>query len=67
MKNILRGKIKSAVAKFLNGLQQDLIGIDAYLDELSEQITPYIEAILAEYGLKCTAFVLSGMDVDKRI
>ena len=63
--NILRGKIKSAVAKFLNGLQQDLIGIDAYLDELSEQITPYIEAILAEYGLKCTAFVLSGMDVDK--
>lgn len=63
--NILRGKIKSAVAKFLNGLQQDLIGIDVYLDELSEQITPYIEAILAEYGLKCTAFVLSGMDVDK--
>lgn len=63
--NILRGKIKSAVAKFLNGLQQDLIGIDACLDELSEQITPYIEAILAEYGLKCTAFVLSGMDVDK--
>lgn len=50
------GKIKSAVSKFLNGLQQELIGIDAYMDELSEQIEPYIDEVVSDYGLKCVKF-----------
>ncbi len=59
-----QGKIKSAVSKFLNSLQQELIGIDAYMDELSEHIEPYINETLAEYGLKCVKFTLAGLDID---
>lgn len=65
IKNNFQGKIKAAVSKFLNALEQELIGIDAYLDELSEKITPYIDECLSEYGLKCATFSLSGLDIDK--
>lgn len=46
-----QGKIKTAVSKFLNALEQELIGIDAYMDELSEKIEPYIDEIVSDYGL----------------
>lgn len=59
-----QGKIKSAVSKYLNSLQQELIGIDAYMDELSEQIEPYIDEVVADYGLKCVKFSLAGLDID---
>ncbi len=59
-----QGKIKAAVAKFLNSLEQELIGIDAYLEDLSQQIEPYIDEAVGDYGLKCVRFSLSGMDVD---
>ncbi len=59
-----QGKIKSAVSKFLNGLEQELIGIDAYMDELSEQIEPYIDEVVQDYGLKCVKFSLAGLDID---
>lgn len=59
-----QGKIKSAISKFLNGLDQELIGIDAHMDELSEQIEPYIDEIVQDYGLKCVKFSLAGLDID---
>lgn len=59
-----QGKIKSAVSKFLNSLEQELIGIDAYMDELSEKIEPYIDEALSDYGLKCVKFSLAGLDID---
>ena len=59
-----QGKIKSAISKFLNGLEQELIGIDAYMDELSEHIEPYIDEVVQDYGLKCVKFSLAGLDID---
>lgn len=59
-----QGKIKSAISKFLNGLEQELIGIDAYMYELSEQIEPYIDEVVQDYGLKCVKFSLAGIDID---
>lgn len=59
-----QGKIKSAITKFLNNLNQELIGIDAYMDELSAQIEPYIDEIIQDYGLKCVSFSLAGLDID---
>ncbi len=63
-RNEFQGKIKSAVSKFLNALDQEMIGIDAYMDEMSDKIQPYIDETLEEYGLKCVKFTLSGLDVD---
>lgn len=62
--NEFQGKIKSAVSQFLNGREQELIGIDAEMDQLSEDITPYINDVVKEYGLKCVSFSLAGLDVD---
>ncbi len=62
--NEFQGKIKSVISKFLNRLEQELIGIEAYLDELSEQIEPYIDGIVQDYGLKCVKFSLVGLDID---
>ncbi|MCD8189622.1 MAG: SPFH domain-containing protein [Clostridiales bacterium] len=59
-----QGKIKSAISGYLNNLQQELIGIDAYMDKLSAQIEPYIDEIVSDYGLKCVSFSLFSMDVD---
>ena len=59
-----QGKIKSAISKFLNSLEQELIGIDAYMDELSEQVEPYIDEVVQDYGLKCVKFSLAGLDID---
>lgn len=59
-----QGKIKTAVSKFLNALERELIGIDAYMDELSEKIEPYIDEIVSDYGLKCVKFSLAGLDID---
>lgn len=61
-----QGKIKLAVSRFLNSLSQELIDLDAHLEELSEQIEPYIDEIVQEYGLKCVRFSLAGLDVDNR-
>lgn len=62
--NEFQGKIKTVISKFLNGLDQELIGLDAYLDDLSTQVEPEIDAVFADYGLKCVKFSLAGLDID---
>ncbi|NLC97282.1 MAG: SPFH domain-containing protein [Erysipelotrichaceae bacterium] len=59
-----QGKIKSIVSQFLNNLEQELIGLDAYIDEISERITPFIDEIFYEYGVKCIKFSIAVFDVD---
>ena len=34
------------------------------MDELSEKIEPYIDEVVAEYGLKRARFSLAGLDID---
>lgn len=52
------------VSQHLNALNQELIGIDVYMNELSEKIEPSIDEALRDYGLKCVKFSLAGLDVD---
>lgn len=59
-----QGKIKSAISRLLNSLDRELIGIDEYADKLAFQIKPALDSIVAEYGLKCVSFSISGLDVD---
>lgn len=62
--NEFQGKIKASVSRLLNSLDKELIGIDEYADDLSEQIKPRISDVLSEYGLECVSFSISGLDVD---
>ena len=60
-----QGKIKSAVSKYLNSLETELIGLDQYMDEISEQIQPAIDEAFKDYGLRCVKFSLAGLDIDQ--
>ncbi len=59
-----QGKIKSEVSKCLNSLTQELIGIDAYMDDIAKTLEPTINTILGDYGLKCVTFAIAGLDID---
>jgi len=60
----LQSKIKTVVSQFLNGYEQELIGLDAHLSELSESIFPLVNSAITSYGLKCVSFSLAAIDID---
>lgn len=62
--NELQTKIKANISKFLNSYEKELIGIDAYIDEISKTILPSFEESLSEYGVKCVNFSIAGIDID---
>lgn len=59
-----QSKIKSIITKALNEADTELLGIEARLDELSQQLKPYMDELLSEYGLTCTHFVVAALDLD---
>lgn len=59
-----QGKIRTVIAKTLNEQEEELLGIDARLDEFSIAITPFFQELLNEYGLKCINFAVSAIDID---
>lgn len=63
--NEFQSKIRTIIAKTLNEQEEELLGIDARLDELSNAISPFFQEILGEYGLKCINFVVSAIDIDE--
>ncbi len=48
----------------LNEETQELLGIDARLDEFSDAIAPFIKEILDDYGLKLAKFSIAAIDID---
>ena len=60
-----QGKIRSAAASFLSSVTTGLIGVEAHLEEWSEQIRPRINQSVQDYGLICTRFTLSGIKIDR--
>jgi len=63
-RNEFQSKIKSCIARAANESTQELLGIDARLDEFSDSISPYIEEILVDYGLKLVKFTVAAVDID---
>ena len=63
-RNEFQSKIKSCIARAANESNQELLGIDARLDEFSDSISPFIEEMLADYGLKLVKFTVAAVDID---
>ena len=63
-RNEFQSKIKSSIARAANESTQELLGIDARLDEFSDSISPFIEEILVDYGLKLVKFTVAAVDID---
>ena len=59
-----QGKIKTIISTFLNNYNNELIGIDAYINDLSVRIQPDIAEALSEYGLECKGFFIAAIDID---
>lgn len=59
-----QSKIKSVIARAVNESDAELLGIDARLDEFSETLKPYMQEIVAPYGLQCVSFAVSAIDLD---
>lgn len=62
--NEFQSKIKSIITRAINESNEELVGIDARLDEFSLLVEPYLQEILSSYGLRCVKFVVSAIDID---
>ena len=63
-RNEFQSKIKSCIARAANESTQELLGIDARLDEFSDSISPFIEEMFTDYGLKIVKFTVAAVDID---
>ena len=63
-RNEFQSKIKSCIARAANESTQELLGIDARLDEFSDSISPFIAEMLTNYGLKIIKFTVAAIDID---
>ena len=63
-RNEFQSKIKSSIARAANESTQELLGIDARLDEFSDSISPFIEEVMIDYGLKLVKFTVAALDID---
>ena len=61
--NEFQGKIRSKITKYMNDTPHELLGIEAELDEISEKISPSIEEVFNEYGLKLIKFSIASMTI----
>lgn len=61
--NEFQSKIKSVIARTINESNNEILGINSRLDELSDTIEPYMQAILDDYGLKCVRFTVAAVDI----
>jgi membrane protease subunit (stomatin/prohibitin family) len=62
--NEFQSKIKSCIARSVNEWNQELLGIDARLDEFSDTVSPFMQEILEDYGLKLVKFSIAAIDID---
>lgn len=63
-RNQMATKVRTVITTFLNNYDKEFIGIDAYLEQISQEIEPKIDETFEEYGLKCVNFSVAAMDVD---
>lgn len=62
--NEMTTKVRSTISAFINDYPNELIGLDSFLDQISDQVEPKVNETFSEYGLACVNFSVSAMDVD---
>lgn len=62
--NQFQSKIKALLTKALNELEDELLGIEAKLEEFSDLLQPGINSIVSDYGLTCIKFTIAALDID---
>ena len=62
--NEFQSKIKSGLTKYLNEFSDELLGIEAKIEELSEKMTPALVNTFSEYGIQLIKFSISALDIE---
>lgn len=62
--NEFQGKIKSSITRAATESTQELLGIESRLDEFSDTISPFLQEILDDYGLKLVKFSIAAINID---
>lgn len=63
--NEFQGKIKAEISKYINEIDDELIGIDSKIEEISKVIEKKLNVTLYDYGIQCVNFMIAALDVDK--
>ena len=62
--NEFQSKIKSSITRAANESTQELLGIEARLDEFADAISPFMQETLSDYGLKLVKFSIAAINID---
>lgn len=62
--NEFQSKIKSNITRAANESTQELLGIEARLDEFADAISPFMQETLSDYGLKLVKFSIAAINID---
>ena len=62
--NEFQSKIKSSITRAANESTQELLGIEARLDEFADAISPFMQETLNDYGLKLVKFSIAAINID---
>lgn len=62
--NEFQSKIKSSITRAANETTQELLGIEARLDEFADAISPFMQETLNDYGLKLVKFSIAAINID---
>ena len=56
-------KIKSNISGSIQRMDSEIMGIDAHMDEISQDLMPIIQDAIRPYGLFCISFSISAIDL----
>lgn len=61
--NEFQGKIRAQITRCLNETENELLGIEDHIEELSAQIQPSLQDAFTPYGLNLVKFSIASMDI----
>ncbi|WP_439647425.1 SPFH domain-containing protein [Brucepastera parasyntrophica] len=61
--NEFQSKIKETITQCLNETQTELLGIESKIGELSKLISPSIDAMLNDYGIRLQTFSIAALTI----
>ena len=63
VKSTFLSKIKSNISGAIQKIDSEIMGIDAHMDEISQDLMPVISEAVRPYGLLCVTFSVAAIDI----
>ena len=63
VKSTFLSKIKSNISAAIQAINAEIMGIDAHMDEISQNLLPVLSEAVRQYGLYCVSFSIMAIDI----